>query len=148
MLRLENREGAITSNLNQKERKRSIWGTLSSERYFKWTLLIPLLIILSVFMFYPLFYSMFYSAQEWGGSGPSTFLGWDNFRSVLHDGVFWTTLGRTFEAMVICIAAELVIGMAMEPRVQRAKHSTRALPDAPVNGASDSVTAMELHVAI
>jgi len=113
MLSLGNAKEPGLSDLIQKEKKRSIWGTLSSEKYFKWTLLIPLLIILSVFMFYPLFYSMYYSSQSWEGSGASAFLGWDNFRAILHDTVFWTCLGRTFEAMAVCIAAELVIGMAI-----------------------------------
>lgn len=94
-------------------RKRSIWEILTSEKYFKWTLIIPLLLVLAVFMLYPLFYCLFYSTQLWGGSGPSTPVGWDNYRYVLHDKAFWTALRRTFEALAICIAAELVIGMAI-----------------------------------
>jgi len=94
-------------------KKRSLLGTLNSEKYFKWTLLIPLLVMLGVFMFYPLFYSAFYSMREWGGMGPSTFIGLENLRAVLHDAVFWTTLGRTFQVMFVCIAAELSIGMGL-----------------------------------
>ena len=46
--------------------KPSIWEVLTSERYFKWTLLIPLLLLLLVFMLYPLFYCIYYSFHEWG----------------------------------------------------------------------------------
>jgi multiple sugar transport system permease protein len=94
-------------------RKRSFLEVLTSERNFKWTLLIPLLVILGVFMLYPLLYSAFYSLQEWGGSGPSTFIGLENFRYVLHDEAFWITLRRTFECLAICIGAELVIGLGI-----------------------------------
>ena len=73
---------ALPSDLG---RKRSIWEVLTSEKYFKWTLIIPLLLVLAVFMFYPLFYSLFYSTQEWGGKGSSILVGWENYRSVLHD---------------------------------------------------------------
>ena len=94
-------------------RKRSLLEVLTSEKNFKWTLLIPLFVILGVFMFYPLLYSAFYSMREWGGSGPSTFVGLENLRSVLHDKTFWTSLSRTFECLVICIGAELVIGLGI-----------------------------------
>jgi len=101
---------ALPSDLG---RKRSIWEVLTSEKYFKWTLIIPLLLVLAVFMFYPLFYSLFYSTQEWGGSGSSILVGWDNYRSVLHDRTFWTTLGRTLEVTVICIGVELLLGLGI-----------------------------------
>ena len=94
-------------------RKRSLLETLNSEKYFKWTLLLPLLVMLGVFMFYPLFYSGFFSMRLWGGMGPSTFVGMENFRYVLRDAIFWTTLGRTFQVMFVCIAAELSIGIGL-----------------------------------
>jgi len=94
-------------------RKRSFLEFLTSERNFKWALLIPLLVVLGVFMLYPLLYSAYYSLQAWGGSGPSTFVGLQNFRSVLHDKAFWMDLRWTFEALVICIGAELAIGLSI-----------------------------------
>ena len=99
--------------------KQSIWQTLSSEKYFKWTLIIPLLLILAVFMFYPLFYCLFYSTQEWTVGGVSGFAGWDNYRYALRDPEFWKALGLTFQALVICIAVELVIGMAVASHFNR-----------------------------
>jgi multiple sugar transport system permease protein len=95
------------------ERKRSLLEVLLSEKNFKWALLIPLLVVLAVFLFYPLIYSAFYSMQEWGGWAPPTAVGLENFRQVLHDNVFWVSLGRTFEVLAICIAAELSIGMGI-----------------------------------
>lgn len=94
-------------------RKSSLLEVLLSEKNFKWALLIPLLVVLAVFLLYPLIYSAFYSMQEWGGWAPPTAVGLENFRHVLHDQVFWVSLGRTFEVMAVCIAAELFIGMCI-----------------------------------
>jgi len=64
------------------QEKRTLWGVLTSEKYFKWTLLIPLLTMLSVFMLYPLFYCLFYSTQDAALVGKTVFVGLDNYRTV------------------------------------------------------------------
>jgi multiple sugar transport system permease protein len=94
-------------------RRSSIWETLTSERYFKWTLLIPLLILLLIFMLYPLFYCIYYSFHEWGMQGEALFIGLNNYRQMLHDRSFLEALARTFEVLVICIIAELSIGLGL-----------------------------------
>lgn len=94
-------------------RKQSVWELLTSEKYFKWTLLIPLLLILALFLFYPFFYCLFYSFQEYGMRKAPIFIGLDNYRHVLHDPVFWKALGKTFQVLVISIAVELAIGMGI-----------------------------------
>lgn len=94
-------------------RKPSIWEVLTSERYFKWTLLIPLLLLLLVFMLYPLFYCIYYSFHEWGMQGEAIFIGLHNYRVMLSDKSFLVALGRTFEVLVICITAELLIGLGL-----------------------------------
>jgi len=95
------------------DRKPTIWEVLASERYFKWTLLIPLLLLLGVFMFYPLFYCIYYSFHEWGMRGEAIFVGLHNYRAMLNDNAFLEAFGRTFYVMVICIAAELLIGLGL-----------------------------------
>ena len=94
-------------------KKRTFWEVLTSEKYFKWTLLIPLLLVLAVFMLYPMFYCLFYSAHEHFIVRPSFFIGWENYRMVLHDPWFWRALGHTFQLLVMCIAAELILGMGI-----------------------------------
>lgn len=94
-------------------RKPSIWEVLTSERYFKWTLLIPLVLLLLIFMLYPLFYCIYYSFYEWGMQADPIFIGLKNYRQMLHDGAFMEALGRTFYVMVICILTELFIGLSL-----------------------------------
>jgi len=94
-------------------RKPSIWETLSNEKYFKWMLVLPLIIVLLVFMIYPLVFCIYKSFFQSGLSGNSTFIGLQNYRTMLRDVNFWIPLGRTFQVTVICIVAELLIGLGL-----------------------------------
>ena len=94
-------------------RKPTVWEVLTSERYFKWTLLIPLLVLLIIFMLYPLFFCLYYSFHEWGMQGDALFIGLHNYRQMLNDQAFLEALGRTFKVLVICIVSELIIGLGL-----------------------------------
>ncbi len=94
-------------------RKPTAWEVLTSDKYFKWTLLIPLLIVLAIFMVYPLVYCIYYSFHEWGMRGAPVFIGLANYRELLHDKAFLLALGRTFEVTAICILVELLIGLGL-----------------------------------
>lgn len=94
-------------------RKPSIWEVLTSARYFKWTLLIPLLLLLGVFMFYPLIYCIYYSFHEWGMRGEAIFIGLHNYRQMLNDKPFLEAFGRTLYVLVVCVSAELLIGLGL-----------------------------------
>jgi multiple sugar transport system permease protein len=94
-------------------RKPTVWEVLTSERYFKWTLLIPLVMMLLVFMLYPLFFCLYYSFHEWGMQGDALFVGLHNYRQMLNDQAFLEAFGRTFKVLVICIISELTIGLGL-----------------------------------
>ena len=100
-------------------KRRTFWEVLTSEKYFKWTLIIPLLVTLAVFMLYPMFYCLYYSAQEHFIARPSFFIGWENYRMVLRDPIFWNALGNTFHVLVVSIAAELILGMGIALMLNR-----------------------------
>lgn len=96
-----------------------MWETLTREKYFRWTLLIPLLLVLAIFMFYPMFYCLHFSSREAFLAQPSFFVGWENYRAILHDAAFWNALGNTFQILVICIVAELLIGIGVALMLNR-----------------------------
>ena len=73
-------------------RKPTIWETLSSEKYFKWMLALPLIIVLLVFMVYPLIFCLYKSFFQSGLSGAATFIGLENYRTMLRDTNFWIPL--------------------------------------------------------
>ena len=97
----------------QLQRKRTFWETLTSEKYFKWTLLIPLLAVLSVFMLYPLFFCIDESLYESTLTGKTGFVGWENYRVVLHDAAFWLSLRNTFQILLLSLAGELALGIGI-----------------------------------
>lgn len=96
-----------------KVRDRTFWSVLSDDKYYKWLLLVPLLLVLLIFMLYPLIYCLWYSFHEFGMVKAATFVGFENYRDVLRDGEFWLALGRTGIVLVISIGVELSIGMAV-----------------------------------
>jgi multiple sugar transport system permease protein len=93
--------------------KRTLWQTLSSEKYFKWLLVSPLILSILIFMVYPTVTCLYYSLTEYIGGGKPDFVGLENYRHVLNDDNFWQALGRTFYVLVICIAVELCVGMGV-----------------------------------
>jgi len=93
-------------------RKPSVWEILSNEKNFKWMLIVPLLMVLSVFMFYPLIYCLVNSFREGGLSG-TVYVGLKNYRTMMHDKTFWIPFSRTLKATIICIIAELLIGLGI-----------------------------------
>ncbi len=106
-------QGTMGTPFSASGRKPTIWETLTSEKYFRWTLLIPLLVVLIIFMLYPLFYCLYYSFQEWGMQGNALFVGLENYRVMLNDHDFLTAFGRTLEVLVICIVVELIVGLGL-----------------------------------
>ncbi len=106
-------ERTIQSAAGGVGRKPTLLELLTSERYFKWTLLIPLIVVLAVFMLYPLFYCLYYSFHQYGMQGNPIFVGADNYRQLLRDKSFLEALGRTGKVLVICVVSELLIGLGL-----------------------------------
>ena len=103
---------SVTINKMDLGRKPSVWEVLSSEKYFKWVLLIPLLLVLLAFMIYPMIYSIFHSFYDADLAGRVA-VGLKNYRTMLRDTNFWIPLGRTAAVTVICIVSELLIGLGI-----------------------------------
>ncbi len=83
------------------------------DRYMRWLLVAPLVLLLLCFMVYPTLYSLYMSFTDYIMRGAPNFIGLDNYRAVLADSVFWAALGRTIYVLVMCIVIELVLGMAL-----------------------------------
>ena len=93
--------------------KRTAWEVLASEKYFKWLLMLPLLVLLAVFAFYPLFYCLYMSFHEAILVKPPEFIGWENYRKILHSRLFWDSIGRSGSAVVVCVAVEVTLGLGI-----------------------------------
>lgn len=94
-------------------RKPTIWEILTNEKNFKWTLLIPLVVLLALFAFYPLIYSFYYSFHDWGMQGEAIFSGLRNYRNLVTDQTFLLAFGRTIKVLAICIVVEVTLGLGI-----------------------------------
>jgi len=99
--------------------KLTFWETLTSEKYYKWTLILPLVLVLAIFMLYPMIYCLFYSFHEWGMRKPPSFIGFENYRDVLRDPKFWLALFKTAQVLVISIGFELAVAMGISVMFNR-----------------------------
>ncbi len=93
--------------------RRPAWQVLTSEKYIKWFLVIPLLVVLGVFAFYPLFYCLYMSFHEAILIRPPEFLGLDNYRKILHNRLFWNSVGRSASTVVVCVGIEITLGLGI-----------------------------------
>ncbi len=72
-------------------------------------LLIPLILyIFSVFI--PLLTAAYYSFFEWKGGPTKTFIGFENYLTLIKDKVFWQSFGHNIYLVVACIIGQ--IGLA------------------------------------
>ena len=99
--------------------KLTVWETFTNEKYYKWTLILPLLLVLAIFMLYPMIYCLFYSFHEWGMRKPPSFIGFENYRDVLRDSKFWLALFKTVQVLVFSIGIELVVAMGISVMFNR-----------------------------
>jgi ABC-type sugar transport system permease subunit len=58
-------------------------------------LILPLVLLLAVFILYPVISNFFYSFTKWKGIGAMKFIGLENYRFMLTDEVFWTSIKNT-----------------------------------------------------
>jgi cellobiose transport system permease protein len=64
----------------------------------------PFYILFAIFGAFPILFSFFLSFHEWRGYGAMIFNGLENYSRLIHDPLFWTSLGNT---IVIWVAAHV-----------------------------------------
>ena len=87
--------------------------------------LLPAAVLLAVFMFVPFVQAVVLSFQEWDGvSAVTSFVGLSNYRFVMHDTVFWSSMRNVliFGVAGFVLGNALSLGMAIAVnRVRRGK---------------------------
>jgi N,N'-diacetylchitobiose transport system permease protein len=95
-------------------RRRRLWSHAARESTPYW-LILPVLVVIGVVLGYPLYWLVRLSTERYGlfelirHSGPS--VGLDNYRSILHDQIFWHTLLRTVVFTAANVGLTMVLGM-------------------------------------
>jgi len=121
---------AAETTLIRSRRRRRFWNrTLQAS--IPYGLIVPVLVVIGVILGYPLYWLVKLSTQRYGlfelirHQGVS--VGLDNYRSVLHDQIFWHTLLRTVVFTVVNVSLTMVAGMAIALLLVRVSAVVRVL---------------------
>jgi N,N'-diacetylchitobiose transport system permease protein len=107
---------AAETTLFRSRRRRRFWQQ-TARRAVPYALIAPIVIAIGVVLGYPLYWLVKLSTERYGlfeliqHKGVS--IGLANYRSVLHDHVFWRTLLRTVIFTVANVSLTIVLGMLM-----------------------------------
>jgi|SRR5581483_1234800 multiple sugar transport system permease protein len=91
----------------------SLWAKLGQDRWLRFTLLLPAVIVLVVFSVYPLLYSLYTSLWNYRFGKFTTFAGLDNYQHMFSDGAFWNSIGTTLIFTGVVVPTELVLGLLL-----------------------------------
>jgi cellobiose transport system permease protein len=87
-------------------------GRRSRWRYLPYYLAIaPFFVVFAVFWCYPLLYSLLLSLQRWDGIGPMHFVGLANFRFLVTDEAFWTSILNTLVIWVMSVIPMTILAL-------------------------------------
>ncbi|NBC68787.1 ABC transporter permease subunit [Paenibacillus sacheonensis] len=71
---------------------------------------LPAILLFTVFVMYPLAQTFYRSFFDWDGLTPGTFIFLDNFKEILHDPIFYTSLYNGLFFAVILTIFQFVLG--------------------------------------
>ncbi|MFT4161398.1 carbohydrate ABC transporter permease [Shinella sp.] len=86
-----------------------------SDRWFSILLVVPAMLVILVFALLPLAYALDVSFRfaDLTRGRIGDFVGLDNYRTVLHDGAFWSSVWVTLKFTVTAVTLEMVLGIAI-----------------------------------
>src|SRR5437667_10933374 len=88
----------------------TLWVELGRDRWLRFFLLLPAVIVLLLFSVYPFLYSFYMSLYNYRFGRFTTFAGLGNYQKMLSDSAFWGSIGTTLLFSVVVVPAELLLG--------------------------------------
>ena len=85
-----------------------------AEERLGWKLVAPAVVVMLAVTAYPMFQALYLSLYQYRATAPAdkSFIGLDNYVTVLTDPLWWKDIWNTVVIMVVSVAVELVIGFA------------------------------------
>ncbi|PPB80779.1 multiple sugar transport system permease protein [Albidovulum inexpectatum] len=102
------------------ERVSRSWWRSNQRRLAPWLFLAPGMIMFAVYVIIPIFQSMWISFYDWDGLGEKIWIGLDNYRELLDDDAFYTSLKNNVIWLVLyllAIPAGLMIAIFLNQNV-------------------------------
>ena len=85
--------------------------------------LLPSMLLLLIFVLWPMLYSMVLSFYEWNPLKDNQFVGLANYRELLHDKLWWTSVWNTLYYIVLNVPLIMILALGMAALVTRTKFS-------------------------
>ncbi|NPV53721.1 MAG: sugar ABC transporter permease [Firmicutes bacterium] len=79
----------------------------------------PAFLLIIVFIFYPVIESFALSLYNWTGISKKTFVGFDNFRELLRDQVFWLAIKNNLAFTLLTTAGTVFLGFFLAVAIER-----------------------------
>jgi multiple sugar transport system permease protein len=89
------------------------FSKLGRDRYIRYLLLLPAVLLLLVFTIYPYIYALHISFYAYQYGRPTKLIGLTNYQRMLGDSAFWQSMLRTVAFTVTVVLVELVIGLVL-----------------------------------
>ncbi|GGE95754.1 sugar ABC transporter permease [Stappia taiwanensis] len=70
-----------------------------------WLFLLPGILMFAIYIVIPIFQSIAISFYRWDGLGEKTFIGWENYRELMRDDIFFTALQNNVIWLVLYLLA-------------------------------------------
>ncbi|WP_256756625.1 carbohydrate ABC transporter permease [Cohnella sp. WQ 127256] len=87
---------------------------MHKNRYTAFVFVAPILIFFFVFLLYPLLYTFHISFYEWNGIDPiKKFIGFDNYKSMFYDPLFYQSLRNFLVLCVLVITIQMLLGFLL-----------------------------------
>lgn len=102
-----------TTIKNQQGPKKSSFSEKTKEALTGYLYISPFFILFFIFGLFPILFSFYLGFQKWNGLGEMEFIGFQNFKWILTDSLFWTSLSNTLIMWVLGTLPQLVIGIVL-----------------------------------
>ena len=121
---------AAETAIDRSRRRRRFWGR-TAQKAVPYGLILPIVVVIAVILGYPLYWLVKLSLERYGLfeliRHQGVYIGLANYRSVLHDPVFWHTLVRTVVFTSVNVVLTMVIGTLLALLLVRVSTVVRIL---------------------
>lgn len=102
---------SVTNQTTTRVRRKSLRQQMWDARHC-YLIMIPGLVLIGMFSVYPLVASWIYSFYDWDGiSSQKYFIGFDNFREIVHDHQFWEAFWRSVWFSAVSTPVMLILSL-------------------------------------
>lgn len=85
----------------------------TSKKWAPYIFISPFFILFMIFMVYPLFFSLYVSFTEWNGIGEMTWVGFNNYQTLLSDDIFIQTLINVLILFILYVPIMLFMALLL-----------------------------------